>query len=185
MDDVVEPLRASKQSYVETEREAALEIGEEWAKEDAKDGKLLRIAEAVEEARKEIDLQTLQDLIDPERKMDGSDWVSFWDDRGFSGDSTPSDVWVRAFADGAAKLLPQGQKLTVTATVPWGKATPQGGAFLRFRCSAPTGDRKTRHAQEAISTPDFRTDMTLSAICRRTRVRKRARSPSAVNKVRR
>jgi hypothetical protein len=102
VDDVVEPLRAGKQSYVETGREAALEVGEEWAEEDAK---VLRIAEAVEEARREIDLQTLQDLIDPERKMDGSDWVSFWEDRGFSGDSTPSDVWVRAFADGAARLF--------------------------------------------------------------------------------
>jgi hypothetical protein len=105
MDDVVEPLRASMQSYVETGREAALEVGEEWAKEHAKDGELSRIAEAVEEVRREIDLQTLQDLIDPERKMDGSDWVSFWEDRGFSGDSTPSDVWVRAFADGAARLF--------------------------------------------------------------------------------
>ena len=60
MDDVVER-RASKQSYVETER---LEIGEDWVKEDA--DQLLRIAKAVEEARREIDVQTLQDLIDPE-----------------------------------------------------------------------------------------------------------------------
>jgi hypothetical protein len=82
MDDVVEPLRASNQSYVETERETALEVGEEWATEDAKDGETLRIAEAVEEVRGEIDFQTLQDLIDPERKMEG-DWVSFWEDRGF------------------------------------------------------------------------------------------------------
>jgi hypothetical protein len=59
----------------------------------------------VEEARREIDIQTLQDLIDPEHKMDPGDWGSFWEDRGFSGDAEPSDLWVRAFADGAAKLF--------------------------------------------------------------------------------
>ncbi len=104
MDDVVER-RASKQSYVETER---LEIGEDWVKEDA--DQLLRIAKAVEEARREIDVQTLQDLIDPEHKMDTGDWVRFWQDRGFSGDSEPSDVWVRAFADGAARLFQKARK---------------------------------------------------------------------------
>jgi hypothetical protein len=105
LDDVVEPLPASKQSYMETEPESGLEVREEWAKEDAEYGELLRIAKAVEEARREIDLQTLQDLIDPEHKMDRGDWVSFWEDRGFSGDSEPSDVWVRAFADRAVRLL--------------------------------------------------------------------------------
>ena len=105
MDDVVERLRASKESYVETEHKAGLALGEEWAKEAAKYGELLRIAKAVEEARREIGVQTLQDLIDPEHKMDPGDWGSFWEDRGFSGDAEPSDVWVRAFADGAAKLF--------------------------------------------------------------------------------
>ena len=38
--------------------------------------------------------------------MDPGDWGSFWEDRGFSGDAEPSDVWVRAFADRAAKLFP-------------------------------------------------------------------------------
>jgi hypothetical protein len=105
MDDAVERLRASKQSSVETERESGLEVGEEWATEDATYSELLRIAKAVEEARREIDWQTLQDLIDPEHKMDVGDWVRFWEDRGFSGDSEPSDVWVRAFADRAATLI--------------------------------------------------------------------------------
>ncbi len=107
MDDVVER-RASKQSYVETERESGLEVGEDWVKEDA--DQLLRIAKAVEEARREIDVQTLQDLIDPEHKMDTGDWVRFWQDRGFSGDSEPSDVWVRAFADGAARLFQKARR---------------------------------------------------------------------------
>lgn len=110
MDDAVERLRASKQSYVETERESGLEVGEEWATEDAAYSELLRIAKAVEEARREIDLQTLQDLIDPEHKMDVGDWVRFWEDRGFSGDSEPSDVWVRAFADRAARLFQKARK---------------------------------------------------------------------------
>ena len=105
MDDVVERLHASKQSYVETEREFGLEFGEEWATEDAEYGALLRIAKAVEEARREIDVQTLRNLIDPEHKMDAGDWVRFWGDRGFSDDTEPSDVWVRAFADGAARLF--------------------------------------------------------------------------------
>ena len=105
MDEVVERLRASKESYVETEHKAGLAVGEEWAKEAAKYGELLRIAKAVEEVRREIDVQTLQDLIDPEHKMDPGDWGSFWEDRGFSGEAEPSDVWVRAFADGAAKLF--------------------------------------------------------------------------------
>src|SRR5262252_4730047 len=96
MDDVVERVGARKQSYVKTEQ---------WTTEDAKYGELLRIAKAVEEARREIDLQTLQDLIDPEHKMDAGDWVRFWEDRGFSGDSDSSDVWARAFADGAARLF--------------------------------------------------------------------------------
>jgi hypothetical protein len=107
MDDVVER-RASTQSYVETERESSLEGGEDWVKEDA--DQLLRIAKAVEEARREIDVQTLQDLIDPEHKMDTGDWVRFWQDRGFSCDSEPSDVWVRAFADGAARLFQKARK---------------------------------------------------------------------------
>jgi len=105
MDDAVERLRASKQSCLKTERKSALEVGEEWATEAARYGELLRIAKAVEEARREIDLQTLQDLIGPEHKMDAGDWVRFWEDRGFSGDSEPSDVWARAFADGAARFF--------------------------------------------------------------------------------
>ena len=108
--DEAERLRASKQSDVETERESGPEVEEEWAKEDAEYGQLLRIAKAVEEARRELDVQTLQDLIDPEHKMDAGDWVRFWEDRGFSGDSEPSDVWVRAFADGAAKLFQKARK---------------------------------------------------------------------------
>ena len=108
--DEAERLRASKQSDVETERESGPEVEEEWAKEDAEYGQLLRIAKAMEEARRELDVQTLQDLIDPEHKMDAGDWVRFWEDRGFSGDSEPSDVWVRAFADGAAKLFQKARK---------------------------------------------------------------------------
>src|SRR5215472_10781113 len=102
MDDAVERLRASKRSSAETGRESGLEVGE-WAMEAAKYGELLRIAKAVEEVRREIDVQTLQDLIDPERKMDAGDWVTFWEDRGFSGDCEPSDGWDRAFADRAAR----------------------------------------------------------------------------------
>ena len=96
MDDAVERLRASKQSDMQIERKPALEVEEAWATEAAKYGQLLRIAKAVEEARREIDLQTLQDLIDPEHKMDAGDWVRFWEDRGFSGDALP---------DGAARLV--------------------------------------------------------------------------------
>jgi hypothetical protein len=106
MDDIVKRLRASKQSSMESKRESGLEVGEKWATEDPKYGELLlRIAKAVEEARQEVDVQTLQDLIDPERKMDAGDWVRFWEDRGFSGNSEPSDVSDRAFADGAARLF--------------------------------------------------------------------------------
>ena len=88
----------NRRSCVETERDAGLEAAVEWAT-------LLRIARAVEEARREIDVQTLQDLIDPERRMDAGDWVRFWEDRGFSGGSEPSDVRDRAFADAAARLF--------------------------------------------------------------------------------
>ena len=96
MDDVVERVSARKRRYVKTEQ---------WATEGAKYSELLRIAKAVEEVRREIDLQTLQDLIDPEHKMDPGDWVRFWEDLGFSGDSESNDVWARAFADGAARLF--------------------------------------------------------------------------------
>ena len=105
MDDAVERVGARKQSCSKTERECGPEVREEWATEAAKYGELLRIAKAVDEARREIDVQTLQDLIDPEHKMDAGDWVRFWEDRGFSGDSESSDVWARAFADGAARLF--------------------------------------------------------------------------------
>jgi hypothetical protein len=104
MDDVVEPPRASKQSYVEIARAAGADVGEEWAKHDAEYHELLRIATAVD-ARREIDIQALQDLIDPKHKIDRGDWVSFWEDRGFSGACEPSDMWGRAFADGAARLF--------------------------------------------------------------------------------
>ena len=73
------------------EQTAGLEVREAWA-EDAIYGELFHIAKAVEEFRREIDLQTLQNLIDPEHNMDRGDWVSFWQDRGFSGDSEPSGV---------------------------------------------------------------------------------------------
>ena len=88
MDDVVERLHASKESYVETEHKAGLAVGEEWAKEAAEYGEVLRIAKAVEEVRREIDVQTLQDLIDPEHKMDPDDWGSFW------GLNTPSPLYI-------------------------------------------------------------------------------------------
>ena len=104
MDDAVERLRASKQSDMQIERKPALEVEEAWATEAAKYGQLLRIAKAVEEARREIDLQTLQDLIDPQHKMDAGDWVTFWEDRGFS-DGSESDAWDRALADRAARLF--------------------------------------------------------------------------------
>ena len=105
MNDGAERLGASKQSYVEIDRGSGLEVGEEWANQDARYGELLRIAKAMEEARREIDVQTLRDLIDPEHRMDAGDWARFWEDRGFSGDPEPSDESVRAFADGAARLL--------------------------------------------------------------------------------
>ena len=104
MDEAVEPLGASKQNDVETECLSAPVVRNEWEKQDGEYGALLRIAKAVDEARREIDLQPLQDLIDPKHKMTGADWVSFWEDRGF-GASEASDRWVRAFADRAAKVL--------------------------------------------------------------------------------
>lgn len=113
MDDGVERLRASKKTHVKTEHQSGPEVGEEWAEEDTEYGVLLRIARAVEEARREIDLQALQRLVDPEHKMDAGDWVSFWEDRGFSGDSEQSDAWVKAFADGAAKLLQKARKQVI------------------------------------------------------------------------
>ena len=110
MDDAVERLCASRQNHVESERESGPQVGDEWAKEDAEYGELLRIATAVEEVRREIDVQTLRDLVDPEHKMDAGDWVRFWEDRGFSGNSEPSDVWARAFADRAARLFQKARK---------------------------------------------------------------------------
>ena len=105
IDDEVERLRAKKQSYVETEREAGREFGEECGTDDVAYCALLRIASAVDEVRREIDAQGLQDLIDPEHKMDAGDWVRFWEDRGFSDASETNDVWNKAFADRAARLL--------------------------------------------------------------------------------
>jgi hypothetical protein len=110
MDDEVELLRAKKQSYEETEREAALEFGEECGTDDVEYCALLRIASAVDEVRREIDAQGLQDLIDPEHKMDAGDWVRFWEDRGFSDASEPNDVWDKAFADCAARLFQKPRK---------------------------------------------------------------------------
>src|SRR5215472_9012059 len=62
MDDVGTPRRTNRRSRVETERDAGLEVAAEWAKEDDKYRALLRIAKAVEEARRESDMQTLQHL---------------------------------------------------------------------------------------------------------------------------
>ena len=104
MNDEVERLGASKQSDLEPERKSGVVVGQEWTAEDPIYNELLRIAKAMDEARREIDLQPLQDLIDPKHKMTGADWVSFWEDRGF-GASEASDRWVRAFADRAAKVL--------------------------------------------------------------------------------
>ena len=53
MDDVGERRRATRRSRVETERDAGLEVARKWAKEDDKYRALLRIAKAVEEARRE------------------------------------------------------------------------------------------------------------------------------------
>ena len=105
MDDVGKRRRTNRRSRVETERDAGLEVAAEWAKEDDKYCALLHIAKAVDEARREIDVQTLQHLIDPEHRTDACDWLRFWEDRGFRGDSETSDVSDRAFADAAARLF--------------------------------------------------------------------------------
>ena len=105
LNDDVERLRAKKKSYEESEREAGLEFGEERGTELAKYSALLRIPSAMEEVRREIEAQGLQDLIDPEHKMDADDWARFWEDRGFSGASESKDVWDKAFADWAAGLF--------------------------------------------------------------------------------
>jgi hypothetical protein len=60
-----------------TEHQSGPEVGEEWAEEDTEYGELLRVARAVEEARREIDLRA---------------------------------VWVKAFANNAAKLLQKARK---------------------------------------------------------------------------
>ena len=62
----MERLRASKKTHVKTEHQSGAEVGEEWATQDPNYGELLRVARAVEEARREIDLDALRDLIDPE-----------------------------------------------------------------------------------------------------------------------
>src|SRR5215813_7897896 len=103
MADVGKRRRTNQWSCVETERAAGLKVAAEWANEDDKYRALLRFAKAVEEARREIDMQTLRHLIDPEHRINAGDWVRFWEDRGFSGDSEPSDVRDRAFADAAAR----------------------------------------------------------------------------------
>jgi hypothetical protein len=64
LDDDVERLRAKKKSYEESECEAGLEFGEECGTELAKYSALLRIPIAMEEVRREIEAQGLQDLID-------------------------------------------------------------------------------------------------------------------------
>ena len=102
MDDVGKRRRANRWSCVETGHDAGLEVARKWAKADDKYRAWPRIAKAVEEARREIDVQTLRYLIDPEHRMGAGDWVRFWEDRGFSGDCEPSDVSDRAFADAAA-----------------------------------------------------------------------------------
>jgi hypothetical protein len=66
---------------------------------------LLRIPIAMDEVRREIEAQGLQDLIDPEHKMDADDRARFWEDRGFSGASESNDMWDKAFADWAAGLF--------------------------------------------------------------------------------
>jgi hypothetical protein len=105
LDDDVERLRAKKKSYEESEREAGLEFGEECGTELAEYSALLRIPIAMDEVRREIEAQGLQDLIDPEHKMDADDRARFWEDRGFSGASESNDMWDKAFADWAAGLF--------------------------------------------------------------------------------
>ena len=105
LNDDVERLRAKRKSYEESEREAGLGFGEECGTEFAEYSALLRIPSAMEEVRREIEAQGLQDLIDPEHKMDADDWARFWEDRGFSGASESKDVWDKAFADWAAGLF--------------------------------------------------------------------------------
>ena len=97
--------RDPQREYEESEREAGLEFGEECGTELAKYSALLRIPIAMEEVRREIKAQGLQDLIDPEYKMDADDWARFWEDRGFSGASESNDVWDKAVADCAARLF--------------------------------------------------------------------------------
>ena len=68
-DDGVERLRARKKTHVKTEHQSG--------PEDTEYGVLLRVARAVEEARREIDLQALQRLVEasaaiPNRAMRGS-----------------------------------------------------------------------------------------------------------------
>ena len=78
MDDVGKRRRANRFSCVETGHDAGLEVARKWAKADDKYRAWPRIAKAVEEARREIDVQTLRYLIDPEHRMGAGDWVRFW-----------------------------------------------------------------------------------------------------------
>ena len=69
MDDVGKRRRTNRRSRVETEPDAGLEVAAESAKEDDKYRALLRIAKAVEEAKRAIDVQILQHLIPNTERM--------------------------------------------------------------------------------------------------------------------
>ena len=101
MDNVIERLRLSKERFNSTKTKDGKDCGASWARGTAQYEDLLRISDAVHEGL-DIDIGTLQRLIDPQDEMDSNDWKAFWEE---NAGNDVSDAFVKGFAEGATAVF--------------------------------------------------------------------------------
>jgi hypothetical protein len=101
--EVINRLRASKERFEAEELEAGKQVGSKWAKTEAEYRPLARVAAfAADASDSDMEPETLQLLIDPDREIDPREWVEFWEEQ--YGDGIPSKPFIRGFIEGATEL---------------------------------------------------------------------------------
>jgi hypothetical protein len=132
MENVIERLRASKERYETRQSEAGKSSGREWAKAKAEYSELEALTKFdPDEHEDDLDRESLQRLLDPDREWDPREWLGFFETYYGRGDPpTPGFV--------ASSRAP----LTFTTRLPtnWARTIfrkwPRfGGAFLSPRAS--------------------------------------------------
>src|SRR5215472_6373595 len=150
MDAVGKRRRTNRRSRVETEPDTGLEVAAQWAKEDDKYRTLLHIAKAVDEARRAIDVQTLQHLIDPEHRTDVGDWGQILGRSGLQRRSRTERYERQGLRRCCSQALPESQNPTVIANRFRG-TKPVSASGTEKCVSGPVGGRDGSNRDIALA----------------------------------